>query len=103
MAHHRADADIVPVSVPDAGSGDPERGATSNPPISGYTWERSGCRRGAQPWTIEPGNSGADAPAPANQPPPAGPHADPKLTNNIVKNGPADTVPLLPTGQEKAK
>ena len=45
--------------------------------------------------TVEPGNSDADAPALFNRVPPAGPHADPKLMNDIATPG---TGALTPTG-----
>lgn len=45
--------------------------------------------------TVKPGNSDADAPAPSNQLPPAGPHADPKLMSDIATPG---TGALTPTG-----
>jgi hypothetical protein len=45
--------------------------------------------------TEEPGNSAADAPPPLDRLPPAGPHADPALMNEIATPG---TGALTPVG-----
>jgi hypothetical protein len=46
--------------------------------------------------TEEPGDSVADAPAPSDRLPPAGPHADPALMNDIATPG---TGVLTPVGE----
>jgi hypothetical protein len=45
--------------------------------------------------TEEPGNSAADAPPPSDRLPPAGPHADPALMNDMATPG---TGALTPVG-----
>ena len=45
--------------------------------------------------TEEPGNSTADAPVPSDRLPPAGPHADPALMNDMATPG---TGALTPVG-----
>jgi hypothetical protein len=96
MAHDETASDITPDTGPEAARKGSAASSPGHEPSAAPAPESAqAVVEGHSHGTIEPGDSGADAPAPSNKVPPAGPHADPKLMNDIATPG---TGALTPTG-----
>jgi hypothetical protein len=96
MAHDETASDTTPDSGPEAAGKDSAASSPAHEPSAAPAPESAQALvEGHSHGTVEPSDSGANTPAPSNRVPPAGPHADPKLMNDIATPG---TGALTPTG-----
>jgi hypothetical protein len=96
MTHHDTASDVTPDSGPEPADSNSAASSPAHKPSAAPAPESAqAIVEGHSHGTVERGNSGADAPAPSNWVPPAGPHADSKLMNEIATPG---TGALTPTG-----
>ena len=97
MAHQETASDTTPDSGPEAAGKDSAAPSpnTREPSAAPAPDSAQAIVEGHSHGTVEPGDSAAAAPVPSNRVPPAGPHADPKLMNDIATPG---TGALTPTG-----
>ena len=94
MTHDKTASDIAPDSGPEAARRDSAASSPAHEPSAAPAPDSAqAIVEGHTHGTVEPGDSDAHAPDPSSRIPPAGPHADPKLMNDIATPGTGASTP----------